>query len=251
MWRLMISKGGCMAPKTTNKEVLDSKEASPYRYIGMPTDNQRRDINEAVVEIIKYALYGKKKYPKPKDTYSPSFNYLLNQSIRQYIIPEQNIHVTKAANDFWNKLFTDSNGNVPDIRVYAYQDTNIAQSDMANLAMYSGRNNQSTNTNVVIGQKVKFNSFFIQEHTTPVADMIAALEALQTQKGELLLGSEDVVKVLDKMHITQMLKREDKGIKNAKHRISADDVLTKNAEEIFDDIIRNEGIGYPQIHNRK
>ena len=247
MWRLMISKGGCMAPKTTNKEVLDSKEASPYRYIGMPTDNQRRDINEAVVEIIKYALYGKKKYPKPKDTYSPSFNYLLNQSIRQYIIPEQNIHVTEAANDFWNKLFADSNGNVPDIRVYAYQDTNIAQSDMANLAMYSGRNNQSTNTNVVIGQKVKFNSFFIQEHTTPVADMIAALEALQAQKGELLLGSEDVVAVLDKMHITQMLKREDKGIKNAKHRISADDVLTKNAEEIFGNIINDENIGYPQI----
>ena len=248
MWKLIISKGGCMAPKTTNKEVLDSKEASPYRYIGMPTDNQRRDINEAVVEIIKYALYGKKKYPKPKDTYSPSFNYLLNQSIRQYIIPEQNIHVTKAANDLWNQLFTASNGNVPDIRVYAYQDTNIAQSDMANLAMYSGRNNQSTNTNVVIGQKVKFNSYFIQEHTTPVADMIAALEALQAQKGELLLGSEDVVKVLDKMHITQMLKSEDKAIRNAKHRISATDVLTKNAKEIFDDIINNKGIGYPPIH---
>ncbi len=236
-----------MAPKTTNKEVLDSIEASPYRYIGMPTDNQRRDINEAVVEIIKYALYGKKKYPKPKDTYSPSFNYLLNQSIRQYIIPEQNIHVTEAANDLWNQLFTDSNGNVPDIRVYAYQDTNIAQSDMVNLEMYSGRNNQSINTNVVIGQKVKFNSFFIQEHTTPVADMIAALEALQTQKGELLLDSKDVVAVLDKMHITQMLKREDKKIENAKHRISADDILAKKSEEIFKDIIDDKNIGYPQI----
>lgn len=247
MWRLMISKGGCMAPKTTNQEALDSKEASPYRYIGMPTDNQRRDINEAVVEIIRYALYGKKKYPEPKDTYSPGFNYLLNQSIRQYIIPEQNIHVTKAANNLWNQLFTDSNGNVPDIRVYAYQDTNIAQSDMANLAMYSGRNNQSTNTNVVIGQKVKFNSFFIQEHTTPVADMIAALEELQARKGELLLGSEDVVKVLDKMHITQMLKSEDKAIKNAKHRISADNILAKKTEDIFDDIINDKNINYPHI----
>lgn len=243
----MISKGGCMAPKTTNQEALDCIEASPYIYIGMPTDDKRRDINEAVVEIIRYALYGKKKYPKPKDTYSPGFNYLLNQSIRQYIIPEQNIHVTKAANELWNKLFTDSNGNVPDIRVYAYQDTNIAQSDMVNLAMYSGRNNQSTNTNVIIGQKVKFNSYFIQEHTTPVADMIAALEALQTQKGKLLLDSEDVVVVLDKMHITQMLKREDKDIKNAKHRISADNILAKKSEEIFDDIINNENIGYPQI----
>jgi hypothetical protein len=247
----MISKGGCMAPKTTHQEAIDSIEASPYRYIGMPTDNQRRDINEAVVEIIKYALYGKKKYPKPKDTYSPSFNYLLNQSIRQYIIPEQNIHITEAANNLWNQLFTASNGDVPDIRVYAYQDTNIAQSDMADLAMYSGRNNQSTNTNVVIGQKVKFNSFFIQEHTTPVADMIAALEELQARKDELLLGSEDVVKVLDKMHITQMLKREDKGIKNAKHRINADNILAKKSEEIFDDIIHNEEINYPPIHNRK
>ena len=177
-----------------------------------------------------------------------SIIYLINQSIRQYIIPEKNIHVTKAANNLWNQLFTDSNGNVPDIRVYAYQDTNIAQSDMANLAMYSGRNNQSTNTNVVIGQKVKFNSYFIQEHTTPVADMIAALEALQTQKGEQLLDSQDVVAVLDKMHITQMLKREDKKIKNAKHRISADNILAKKSEEIFDDIINNKGIGYPPIH---
>ena len=247
MWRLMISKGGCMAPKTTNQEALDSIEASPYIYMGMPTDNQRRDINEAVVEIIRYALYGKKKYQKPKDTYSPGFNYLLNQSIRQYIIPEQNIHVTEAANDLWNQLFTDSNGNVPDIRVYAYQDTNIAHSNMANLAMYSGRNNQSTNTNVVIGQKVKFNSFFIQEHTTPVADMIAALEELQARKDELLLGSEDVVAVLDKMHITQMLKREDKDIKNAKHRISADNILAKKSEDIFDDIINDENIDYPHI----
>lgn len=247
----MISKGGCMAPKTTNQEVLDSKEASPYRYIGMPTDNQRRDINEAVVEIIRYALYGKKKYPKPKDTYSPSFNYLLNQSIRQYIIPEQNIHVTEDANVFWNKLFADSNGNVPDIRVYAYQDTNIAQSDVVNLKMYSGRNNNPNPTDVAKGQKVKFNSFFIQEHTIPVADMIAALEALQAQKGELLLGSEDVVKVLDKMHITQMLKKEDKGIKNAKHRISADDILAKKSEEIFANIISNKEICYPSIHYRK
>lgn len=247
MWRLMISKGGCMAPKTTNQEALDSKEASPYRYIGMPTDNQRRDINEAVVEIIRYALYGKKNYPKPKDTYSPGFNYLLNQSIRQYIIPEQNIHVTKKANELWNKLFTDSNGNVPDIRVYAYQDTNIAQSDMANLEMYSGRNNQPTKTNVVIGQKVKFNSFFIQEHTTPVADMIAALEELQVKNDELLLCSKDVVAVLDKMHITQMLKSEDKDIKNAKHRISADNILTKKSEDIFDDIINDEHIDYPHI----
>jgi hypothetical protein len=236
-----------MTPKTTHQEVVDSKEASPYRYMGMPTDNQRRDINEAVVEIIRYALYGKKKYQKPKDTYSPGFNYLLNQSIRQYIIPEQNIHVTEAANKLWNQLFTDSNGNVPDIRVYAYQDTNIAQSDMANLEMYSGRNNQPTKTNVVIGQKVKFNSFFIQEHTTPVADMIAALEALQAQKGELLLDSKDVVAVLDKMHITQMLKSEDKAIKNAKHRISADNILAKNSEDIFDDIINDEHIDYPHI----
>jgi hypothetical protein len=71
---------------------------------------------------------------------------------------------------------------------------------------------------------------------------------LQAQKGELLLGSKDVVEVLNKMHITQMLKSEDKKIKNAKHRISATDVLTKNAEEIFDDIINNKGIGYPPIH---
>lgn len=248
MWKLIIDKGGCITPQNTNNAALNNVVTSPYKYTGLPTESQRRDINEAVVEIIRYALYGKKRYPKPKDTYSPSFNYLLNQSIRQYIIPEQNIHVTKAANALWNQLFTDSSDDVPDIRVYAYQDTNIAQSNVANLAKYSGRNNQYTNTNVVIGQKVKFNSFFIQEHTTPVADMIAALEALQTQKGKLLLDSKDVVDVLNKMHITQMLKREDKSINNAKHRINATDILTMSATDILDKIINKPGINYPTLY---
>lgn len=248
MRTLIIDKGGCITPQNTNNSAPNNGVTSPYKYTGLPTESQRRDINEAVVEIIKYALYGKKRYPKPKDTYSPSFNYLLNQSIRQYVIPEQNIHVTKAANDLWNQLFTDSNGNVPDIRVYAYQDTNIAQADVANLAKYSRRNNQYTNTDVVIGQKVKFNSFFIQEHTTPVADMITALEALQTQKCKLLLDSNDIVDVLNKMHITQMLKSEDKRIKNAKHRINATDILTMSATDILNKIINKPGIKYPTLY---
>ena len=137
---------------------------------------------------------------------------------------------------------------MPDIRVYAYQDTNIAQSNVANLAKYSGRNNQYTNTNVVIGQKVKFNSLFIQEHTTPVADMIAALETLQTENKSDLLDSEDVVDVLNKMHITQMLKREDKSINNAKHRINATDILTMSATDILDKIINKPDINYPTLY---
>ena len=49
------------------------------------------------------------------------------------------------------------------------------------------------------------------------------------------------------MHITQMLKSEDKAIKNAKHRISADNILAKKSEDIFDDIINDKNINYPHI----
>lgn len=227
-----------------NRDASNSVGISSYKYTGMPTDAQRKEINEAVVEIIKYALYGKKEYPKPKGTYSPGFGYLLGQSVRQYIVSEGNIHITEEAKALWDQLFTDLDGKVPDIRVYGYQDRIEAQRDGSGLDKYKGSSKTSEKTDVRKGDKVTFNSFFIQEHTTPVSDMIAALEKLQEPKNEPL-DIKDIVSVLDKMHITQMLKKENNNINKNANRIEADYILKNNADDIFKKIIE-DNIGYPK-----
>lgn len=228
-----------------NRDASNSVGISSYKYTGMPTDAQRKEINEAVVEIIKYALYGKKEYPKPKGTYSPGFGYLLGQSVRQYIVSEGNIHITKEAKALWDQLFTDLDGKVLDIRVYGYQDRIEAQQDRSGLDKYKGSSKTSEKTDVRKGDKVTFNSFFIQEHTTPVSDMIAALEKLQEPKNEPL-DIKDIVSVLDKMHITQMLKKENNNINKNANRIDADYILKKDADAIFNKIIGDKNIGYPK-----
>lgn len=50
------------------------------------------------------------------------------------------------------------------------------------------------------------------------------------------------------MHITQMLKSEDKRIKNAKHRINATDILTMSATDILNKIINKPDIKYPTLY---
>lgn len=213
-------------------------------FVGTPTEGERIKVNTPLVEIIRNALYGKKVYPKPKDTYSPSYEYLLNQSLRQYIVPVDNIHVTAATNDLWYRMFATPNSYVPDIRVYAYQDTVVAQSDVSDIETYKGNSKRPIVENISKGEKVKFNSIFIQEHTTPVADMIVALELLQYRENKQLLDAQEIILVLDKMHITQMLKSEDKGIRNARHRIDAADILDCTSEDIFSKIVNNTK-GYP------
>ena len=133
---------------------------------------------------------------------------------------------------------------MPDIRVYGYQDRIEAQKDISGLYKYKGSSKTPEKTDVRKGDKVTFNSFFIQEHTTPVSDMIAALEKLQEPKNEPL-DIKDIVSVLDKMHITQMLKKENNNINKNANRIDADYILKKDADAIFKKIIE-DNIGYPK-----
>ncbi|MBO5817928.1 MAG: hypothetical protein J6R26_08400 [Paludibacteraceae bacterium] len=169
-------------------------------------DIDRKEANKPLVELIIILLnvtINKNNFVQKKINY----NYLLNQTIRQYRIPKENWHITKEANALWQKI------TVACIDGYEYAETFEIKEDFSSIS-YNGTNKkQQSNKSYKKGDKIKFNTIFIAEHTVTVSDVVCALKNLN-EKTE-----ENVIKILDKMHITKMLKIEDRSIKRTSNRI--------------------------------
>ena len=213
---------------------------SPIVYVGIPSDDIRQAINMPLVEMIKHALIGRVNCQRPKKSQGVGYNYILNQSVRQYVVPEENIHVTVDAQALWDKLFLNSPEPKPDIRVYAYQDKMYPTNDVIDIETYDGNSkNKPIKRNVVKGKPIEFNKYFIEEHTTPIADMVKTLlHALETSNQNKLSSSE-IVDILDKMHVTKMLKVENSKILLNNGRIEPNDIITMTSQEIFNKIIQS------------
>lgn len=223
---------------------------SPIVYVGIPSDDIRQAINMPLVEMIKQALIGRVNCQRPKQSQGVGYNYILNQSVRQYVVPEENIHVTVDAQALWDKLFLNSPEPKPDIRVYAYQDRIYPTNDVLAVDTYNGNaKNKRIKRNVVKGEPIEFNKLFIEEHTTPIADMAKALLYRLEASPKKELSSSEIVDILDKMHVTKMLKVENSKILLNNGRIEPNDIITMTSQEIFNKIIQSS-IGYPQDYVR-
>jgi hypothetical protein len=96
---------------------------------------------------------------------------------------------------------------------------------------------------IVAYKKIPFNLLFIEEHTTPVSDVIKALkDAYRSDPKE-----QTIVDVLDKMHITKMRKTENIEIKLSSNRITPADYNSHDAKEVFDKIRLDTQVNYPEI----
>ena len=84
---------------------------------------------------------------------------------------------------------------------------------------------------------------FIEEHTTPVSDVIKALKAAYSSTPT----DQTIVDVLDKMHITKMLKIENKGILLSSKRICPNDYNKLDARDIINKIKHDHRVKYPLI----
>jgi hypothetical protein len=72
------------------------------QYKGLPDKQMRAAVNSPIVNMIKSALDAlNNDYQRPKDSYGVDYKYLLNQSIRQYVVPESNLYVTVEAYNFY------------------------------------------------------------------------------------------------------------------------------------------------------
>lgn len=215
-------------------------------YTGIPSEPIRQRINGPLVQIIIYAMEGEMAYKKSNDSQGVGYGYILNQAVRQYVVPKRNIHVTHKARQLWGQIFLNCPNQIPDIRVYSHRELICPTNDVLDVKTYKG--NAKTikiKLDIFKGKRIEFNKIFIEEHTTPISDMVKALYETLKKSPRNRLTSAEVIKVLDKMHITKMLKEEEALVKCARGRVNPSDIITKPSQVLFNDIVASTK-GYPQ-----
>lgn len=136
-------------------------------------------------------------------------SYLLNQSIRQYKIPQCHYFVSKKAFELWSKIRSDSIFN------YWYRKKvvkNVEGEVFINKYRGGEKEPYSKNYKLKYGETFTFNDVFTDEHIVPVNNIIKELINLP------VINYESVKNVLDKIYICKVLKEEDRKIANKKSR---------------------------------
>lgn len=214
-------------------------QTTQYLHQGLPISQLRMAVNKSLVEIIRSALSAiNNGYQRTKNSYGVDYKYLLNQSIRQYVIPSSNLHMTVAADKLWQDL-----GISGSILLYRYQDAILPKQTLLSVKTCKGPSKRIELVDVFANQSIPFNLLFIEEHTTPVSDVIKALKAAYSSNPT----DQTIVDVLDKMHITKMLKRENKDILLSSNRICPNDYNKLDAMDIFHRITNDHRVKYPLI----
>ena len=179
--------------------------------------------NRTIVQSI-YRLLAGYKQMKAKGCKKDidSLRYLLGQSIRQYDVPEENYHISQAAKNRWDELTNDC------IRNYWYRKQ--VKCDKLTAAkwykLYKGSTNAGTPALRNPGETFEFRQMFHEEHTIPVS--LIMNELTDNSKTS---NKKDIEKLLDSMHISILLKDEDRAI-NAKFG------TTKKRSLIFSDNVK-------------
>lgn len=182
-----------------------------------------------IFEIVRNLLLGVKNGGVLIDEFNGgqiklnSCSYLLNQTIRQYQIPENHYFISKKAFELWSKISTDS------ILKYTYRDKIIKNiPGIVYIDKYKGSEKLAYEKGCLLdkGDSFIYNDVFTDEHVVTVSNIIEELLML-TKIDDISIKS-----VLDKIYICKMLKEEDRCIKN-KNRRSLDyrEVIT---EDYFD-----------------
>lgn len=149
-------------------------------------ETERKKRNKPIIKAIHFFLKALKK----RENKTPhDYEYLLEQTIRQYEPAENHQHVSIGAWEYW--------------KIQAYDDEDIRQFQFT--WTYKDRNKKS----------IQFNNEFIQEHTTPVADIKKELKDLINKNS---INHRSIKKILEQMHISRILKTENKKIKKNHYR---------------------------------
>lgn len=169
-------------------DVFDGAERNNGTDHGRPLgETERKKRNKPIIKAIELFLNALKSFgnKKPHD-----YEYLLGQTIRQYEPAENHQHVSIGAWEYWKIEASDNE----DIRQFQYT--------------WKYKKKQP-------GQSEKFNTYFIQEHTTPVADIKKELKDLINKNS---INHRSIKKILEQMHISRILQTENKKIKKNHYR---------------------------------
>ena len=247
-------------------------------------DKQIPDENELLLKVILAALEGYANAQKPNEVENNSdtdeesedagksgkieFNYLLGQSIRQWQIPEKNWHTSKAAQEVWDMIVDKDPGDTEKYatklldfqrkRCLNYKEPFLckAKPEWLRIPRFKGTTKDFRSIKILDikgGDKNHvFNDIFIAEHTTPVSDIKEALKQCYNdpanqeliKKQGVFAIREEVRKILNMIHVTQMLKIEDRRINKSSGRLKEmygkDNIYktlsSKTSSEVFEEI---------------
>jgi hypothetical protein len=196
-----------------------AKRKKQSGFLITPPVVNRNTWNNPLIDIIETALKGIRLNCENMIAY----RYLLNQSIRQYIIPDDNWHLSQAAESLWNSITSHN------IREYNYRQQIICnRANHTTAKKYQGNSSQGATIKIGKNDSIPFNQLFTAEHMTPVADVIKALEELNNP------SRQDIQDVLDQIHICRVTKEEDKQIQPKYGRgMNLHDILSRSYKDIL------------------
>lgn len=183
-------------------------------------------INSIIVLIKEYKTLLSSSTSNIRDI--RSLRYLLNQSIREYDIPSDNRHVSKAALILWKDLTKE------DIKNYHYRDVvkcdNLKQP--WNTDLFQGANKEGNEREIFPYDSFLFNELFHEDHVIPVSLILKEIVKLE------IINYNSIKDILDMMHICVILKEEDRKLGRTKERYidynkTIEDVYNKNGVELF------------------
>lgn len=187
--------------------------------------------NDAIINSIITLLEAYNKALSDKSNQgirnSNSLKYLINQSIRQYDIPPNNLHVSEKALKQWKDLTTSK------IEDYHYNDKVICDNQIKtkSIKLYKGANGKGNYKKLSLGDSFKFNAIFHEDHVIPVSLILKEIVKLE------IINYNSIKDILDMMHICVILKEEDRKLGRTKERDidfnkTIVDVYNKNGVEL-------------------
>lgn len=191
-----------------------SRHKKSQEFLLIPPIANREAWNKPLIDVIVSALKGKKLGIDNMIAY----NYILNQAIREYIIPDNNWHLSEAAKELWDSITSDH------IEMFDYnQPITCDRANQTPAIKYTGGNSKGKDVKIGKNDTMAFNKLFTAEHMTPVADIIKELKALDD------ITPENVKAILDKIHVCRVTKEEDRNIKPKYGRGTDIEKIKRNA----------------------
>jgi hypothetical protein len=154
-------------------------------------------------------------------------DYLLDQALRQYQIPESHYLISKAASDLWAEL-----AKTQDIRNFHYkQKVTYEGGQPRQLDRYKGNSSVPCPEKLTLipGKKFSYREVFHNEHVVPLKIIIKHLLLLDK------LDYSSVSEILGHIYICRILKKEDRKIKQKSNR-------PYNVSDVLQTIYKEAGI---------
>lgn len=158
------------------------------------------------------------KYNK-EEKYLWNCKYLLNQVLRNYNVPPERYHVSKAAKELWDSITDD------DIKNYYYHEKVVnTKSDSVCVVEYKGSSKSGHERAIKKGEGFVYRDVFHNEHAIPIDTIMNEIIDLAKNNA---LDYASLDKALNKIHICRILKMEDREIKNKYKRPNSYDEVLK------------------------